>query len=48
MRTNTRTPRLPEHHRPRPGRLTALRHDLAFAAGVFADVVRNRPFVDEN
>jgi hypothetical protein len=44
MRTPIRTRTEPVRHRPRPGGFTALRQDLAFAVGVLADALRDRPF----
>jgi hypothetical protein len=44
MRTPIRKPRRPVRHRPRDGALTALRHDLGFAAGVVSDTLLNRTF----
>jgi len=34
----------PVAHRPAPGGLAALRHDLGFAVGVIVDTLRGRPF----
>jgi hypothetical protein len=44
MRRHVHKPQLPVRHRPRPGELAALRHDLVFAVGVVADALRGRPF----
>jgi hypothetical protein len=45
MRRPTRTPSEPVRRRTRSGGFTALRHDLAFAVGVLADTLRDRPFI---
>jgi hypothetical protein len=45
MRRLTRTSPQPVRRRLRSDALTALRHDLAFALGVLADTLRDRPFI---
>jgi len=44
MRTHARPAPEPVRRRTRSGGFTALRHDLAFAVGVLADTLRDRPF----
>jgi hypothetical protein len=44
MRRHTRTPSETVRRRTRSGGFAALRHDLAFAVGVLADTLRDRPF----
>jgi hypothetical protein len=45
MRRPIRTSPQPVRRRLRSDALTALRHDLAFAVGVLADTLRDRPFI---
>jgi hypothetical protein len=45
MRKPIRTSPEPVRRRSRAGGLAALRHDLAFAVGVLADTLRDRPFI---